>query len=319
MTTDEFFASDRIDVRDANKEIEKKLHQSVSSEGELLDSQALAELIVKDFAGQAAKGEIEVVAGFNPSHAVDEVVEVQTVTIAQDLESLPDAATLVYSQPETVCGADDRAQITPANDIPWRWICKLLITFPNGARFVGTGWFIGSRTVMTAGHCLHNRDLGWARSIEVIPGMDAERRPYGSQIGTSFRATLGWTRDAKPDYDYGAIILPDNTLGNQVGWFGFAAPSNSNLQGLLLNNSGYPGDKPFGTQWFNAGGVTQVEERRIYYMLDTMGGQSGSPVWRKLNGERHAVGIHAYGGCPNSATRITTEVFNNMLAWRNNP
>ena len=136
MTTNEFVASDRLDVLEANKEIERKLHQSVSSEGELLDSEDA--LIVKDFAGKAAQGEIEAVAGFNPSHAIDEVIEVQTVAIAQDLESLPDAATLVYLKPETVCGADDRAQITPANDTPWRWICKLIITFPNGSRFVGT-------------------------------------------------------------------------------------------------------------------------------------------------------------------------------------
>jgi V8-like Glu-specific endopeptidase len=84
-----------------------------------------------------------------------------------------------------------------------------------------------------------------------------------------------------------------------------------------VNNSGYPGDKPFGTQWFNAGAITQVTNRKIYYMIDTYGGQSGSPVWRFLNGQRHGVGIHAYGGCPNSATRIVKEVFDNMLAWRN--
>ncbi|WP_019505215.1 hypothetical protein [Pleurocapsa sp. PCC 7319] len=45
---------------------------------------------------------------------MDEVSEVQTVAIAEDLESLPDAATLVYLQPETVCGADDRVHVTPA-------------------------------------------------------------------------------------------------------------------------------------------------------------------------------------------------------------
>ena len=314
MTTNEFIASD---IHEANKEIEKKLHQSVSSEGKLPDSKN--GLTAKDFAGKAPQGKIEAVDGFDPSRAMDEIAEVQTVAISQDLKSLPDAATLAYSQPETVCDADDRARISPANDTPWRWICKLLITFPNNTRVVGTGWFIGSRTVMTAAHCLYSGDLGWAQSIEVIPGMDEDRRPYGSQFGASFRATTGWTEDPKPDYDYGAIILPDDTLGNQVGWFGFVAPADNELQGLAVNTSGYPGDKPSGTQWFNAGGITRVEERRIYYMIDTMGGQSGSPVWRRVNDERHAVGIHAYGGCPNSATRITTPVFENMLSWRDNP
>ena len=314
MTTNEFVASD---IHEANKKIEKKLHQSVSSEGKLPDSKD--GLTAKDFAGKAVKGKIEAVDGFDPSRAMEEIAEAQTVAIAQDLKSLPDAATLTYSQPETVCGADDRARITPANDIPWRWICKLLIRFPNDTRVVGTGWFIGSRTVMTAAHCLHSQELGWAQSIEVIPGLDEDRRPYGSQFGASFRATRAWIEDPKPEYDYGAIILPDDTLGNQVGWFGFIAPTDNELQGMAVNTSGYPGDKPSGTQWYNAGGITQVEERRIFYTIDTMGGQSGSPVWRKVNDERHAVGIHAYGGCPNSAARITTPVFENMLSWRDNP
>lgn len=314
MTTHEFVASN---THEANKKIEKKLHQSVSSEGKLPNSKD--DLTAKDFAGKAPQGKIEAVDGFDPSRALGEVAKVQIVAISQDLKSLPDAATLAYSQPETVCDADDRARITPANDIPWRWICKLIITFPGGQRVVGTGWFIGARTVMTAAHCLHSRDLGWAQSIEVIPGMDGDRRPYGSQFGVSFRATSGWIEEAKPEYDYGAIILPDDTLGNQVGWFGFVALTDNELQSLAANTSGYPGDKPPGTQWFNAGGITQVEERRIYYMIDTMGGQSGSPVWRKVNDERQAVGIHAYGGCPNSAARITADVFNNMLAWRDNP
>ena len=171
---------------------------------------------------------------------------------------------------------------------------------------------------MTAGHCVYSHAAGgWARRIEVIPGMDAANRPYGSQVGTSFRSVTGWTRDRSPEYDYGAVILPNNTLGNRVGWFGFTSLSSSSLNNLLVNNSGYPGDKPFGTQWFNAGRITRVTNRRLYYMLDTAGGQSGSPVWRYRDGQRHAVGIHAYGGCPNKSTRITRPVFDRMLEWKN--
>ncbi len=292
-----------------------KLHEPVSSEGESLTD---PEAIANDFQGESTKGEIEMVSGFDPTHAVGEGS--QEVFDAEELANLPDAASTAYLSPETVCGADDRVRITPTTGIPWRWICKLFITFPDGARFVGTGWFIGGRTVMTAGHCVFSKaNGGWARSIEVVPGMDGNARPFGSQVGTSFRSVQGWIQDSKPEYDYGAIILPNCNLGNRVGWFGFANLSDSSLKNLLVNTSGYPGDKPLGTQWFNAGTITNVNDRKIYYMIDTMGGQSGSPVWRLLNNERHAVGIHAYGGCPNSATRIIKAVFDNMLAWKNIP
>jgi V8-like Glu-specific endopeptidase len=146
--------------------------------------------------------------------------------------------------------------------------------------------------------------------------MDGGSRPFGSQVSTSFRSVAGWVNNKDWKYDYGAIILPNNTLGMRVGWFGFASLSDSSLRGMVANNAGYAGDKPFGTQWFNAGRITKVEARKLYYMLDTYGGHSGSAVWRYRNGQRHAVGIHAYGGCPNSATRITKPVFDNMLNWR---
>ncbi len=170
---------------------------------------------------------------------------------------------------------------------------------------------------MTAGHCVYShRAGGWAKKIEVIPGMDASSRPFGSQIATSFRSVVGWTKSAKRNYDYGAIVLPNNTLGNRVGYFGFAALSSSSLKNLVVNNAGYAGDKPFGTLWYNAGRITRVTSRRLYYMIDTYGGHSGSPVWRLRKGQRHVVGVHAYGGCPNGATRIVKPVFDNMLKWR---
>ncbi|MGB8690336.1 MAG: serine protease [Microcoleus sp.] len=313
------------------KEINMSNHESVSSESiqnteaegdqgvssEPESQETADDLFVAEFAGTSGIGEIESVTGFDPARALREGTEAQEVPITKELEALQDAATLEFLEPETICGRDDRVRISPATNIPWRWICQLIITFPGG-RFIGTGWFIGPRTVMTAGHCVYSKGAGgWAQKIEVIPGMDSASRPFGSQVGTSFRSVKGWTDSTNPNYDYGAIILPNNDLGNRVGYFGFANLSDSELKNLTVNNSGYPGDKPFGTQWFNAGRITQVTDRKIYYMVDTYGGQSGSPVWRLLNGQRHGVGIHAYGGCPNSATRIVKPVFDNMLAWRN--
>lgn len=304
----------------SNVAIQLQLHESVSSEGESSPpaTQPTDALLAADFKGVASSGEIELVPGFNPANALHERAESELVELDGELSALPDAATTVYEQQETVCGSDDRVRISPATNLPWRWICKLFITFPDNAQFVGTGWFIGPRTVMTAGHCVYSKaNGGWARSVEVVPGMDGASRPYGSQVGTLFRSVNGWINDAKPDFDYGAIILPDNSLGNRVGWFGFAYMPDDSLKNLFVNTSGYPADKPAGTQWFNAGTITEVTERRLSYMIDTIGGQSGSPVWRFLNGERHAVGVHAYGGCPNKATRIIKPVFDNMMEWRN--
>lgn len=265
-------------------------------------------------------GQLEQIEGFDFSRAMSEGFDPQTVEVTEELASLVRSCDYEYTTEdvqESVCGRDDRVRRSPANSIPWRMICQLIITRADNRQSRCTGWFIGPRTLMTAGHCVYSHSAGgWAKRIEVIPGMDASSRPFGSAVGTSFRSVTGWTRKKKPEYDYGAIILPNNTLGNRVGWFGFANLKTSSLRNLLVNNSGYPGDKPFGTQWYNAGRITRVTSKRLYYMFDTAGGQSGSPVWRYKDGKRHAVGIHAYGGCPNKSVRINKEVFGNMKKWK---
>ncbi len=297
-------------------EATRSAHAPVSSEGSgegiAGEATVAVDQVAESFDGAPHSGELESLSGFDPQRALGEGMPKEILT--DELMELGECRPEGFI-PETVCGRDDRIEVTNTTVVPWRWICKLIITFPNGASGGCTGWFIGPKAVMTAGHCVYSRaNGGWARQIEVIPGMRGAIRPYGSMIGTSFRSVTGWTQNSDPNYDYGCIILPSPT---QLGYFGFAALTDASLQNLLVNNSGYPGDKTFGTQWYNAGRVTNVTARKIYYMLDTYGGQSGSPTWRFQNGQRHAVGIHAYGGCPNSSTRIVTAVFNNMMSWRN--
>lgn len=236
---------------------------------------------------------------------------------AAEIEFGEEAATFA----ETVQGVDDRAHITSMGKVPWRMICQLIISYPDGQRARGTGWFIAPGTVMTAGHCVHSKRAGgWATSVEVIPGLNGRLRPFGAATGRSMRSVKGWTQERKATHDYGAIILPQNQwLGERTGWFGYARMSDSALRNLLANNSGYPGDKAFGTQWYNSGRITQVDKRQLHYMLDTAGGQSGSPTWRfsSQSGSRVAIGIHAYGGSSNKSTRITKSVFDNMSTWKN--
>lgn len=226
------------------------------------------------------------------------------------------------SQPfsEVIIGTDDRVRVGNTTVYPWRAICGLKITAANGQRFIGTGWLIAPRTVITAGHCvfMHNEG-GWARSIEVVPGLNDAARPYGSASSGALRSVTGWTQSRNREFDYGAIILPGNArLGDRTGWFGLAVRDDAFLRAASLNLSGYPGDKGGNQQWFMAQWAKRVSGRVITYDIDTMGGQSGSPVWILQNGQRYGVGVHTNGASSgNSATRINTDVFNRMLAWKN--
>ncbi|WP_375445813.1 trypsin-like serine peptidase [uncultured Fibrella sp.] len=220
---------------------------------------------------------------------------------------------------EVIIGTDDRVRIANTTIYPYRAICALRITAADGTRWIGTGWLVGPRTVITAGHCvfLHGNG-GWARSIEVIPGLNDAARPYGPAMGTALRSVKGWTEGKKREYDYGAIILPPNSrLGDIVGYFGYAVRDNNFLMGSVLNLSGYPGDKGGAQQWFMARTPKSLSDRVITYDIDTMGGQSGAPVWVKVGEQRYCVGIHTNGHISgNSATRIVQDVFNNIKNWK---
>lgn len=223
---------------------------------------------------------------------------------------------------ETVHGPDNRVQITNTSIYPWRAHASLLITARDNSMWIGTGWFIGPHTLMTAGHVVFIKNSGvpgrdgWVRSIQVMPGRNGASLPYGSVTSTNFRSTTAWTSTGDENFDYGAIIIPTN-LGNTVGVFGFGVYSDADLLASTGNISGYPGDKPAGTQWYDSRGIASVNVRKVFYDIDTAGGQSGSAVYRIINGARFAIAIHAYGGATtNSGTRINTEVYNNMVAWK---
>jgi V8-like Glu-specific endopeptidase len=296
-------------------------HEEIAGGSEMGPADEIDELTAPDFGeagggAEAAEGESQVevpAAGAANPQEVEGALTQEEMLAEFKVECCQEFLEIVH-------GRDDRVRVGNTRPYPWRTICHLEITTKTGGRGTCTGSFIGPRVVLTAGHCLYlHAHGGWAKSIKVIPGRNASQQPYGSAVGTYFISTKGWVNSRNSNYDYGVIVLPSNQkLGNAVGWMGLANLSFSSLLGLLVNSSGYPGDKPYGTQWWNANRILAVTDRRIYYQIDTAGGQSGSPVWRYKDGKRHIIAIHTTGGTPfNGATRINDPVFANLVKWKN--
>lgn len=279
---------------------------------------------MEEFSGNTTNRMLESLIGISPTPYLASMAENASLrgddrlTTNAEMRRLPGIETRQNpNAEETVCGTDNRRRITGTTSNPWRWTCKLIITMPNNQKYIGTGWLAGPRCVMTAGHVVHDGGTGkqWAKRIEVIPGMNGSTRPYGTFVSTRFYSVNGWVKSANPAYDYGCIILSSN-VGNSLGYFGFANYSTTTLRNMTMNTAGYPGDKPNGTLWFVSGPVYRVYSTELQYYADTYGGQSGSSVWRLINGKRYAVAIHVRGGCPNEGTRINTGVYNNIIRWR---
>ena len=314
----------------------KTAHQSVSNLPESADEVAAHPASSPPSEGKAgAHGKVgtdgtEVVSGHKLKPEAAALVEQFKVP---DLAHLRDIGEASFGEPshpasdagpdvETVHGPDDRVRINNTADYPWRVHASLLITAADNSQWIGTGWFIGPHTLMTAGHVVHIKNSGvagrdgWVRRIQVMPGRNGNTLPFGSVTSTNFRSVQGWTNSGNENFDYGAIILPTN-LGNTTGWFGFGVYADADLTASVGNISGYPGDKPSGTQWYASHRIASVNATKVYYDIDSFGGQSGSAVYRIVNGQRFGIAIHAYGGAvTNSGTRISTPVFNNMVAWK---
>jgi V8-like Glu-specific endopeptidase len=230
------------------------------------------------------------------------------------------------------------AHIGNTTQVPNRWICHLEMDFgPDttppivmGRRIKAqaTGFLIGRRHVLTAGHCLVTHFgpkvdvLGSPIapinpvSVTVTPAFNVNRTPFGklTVAGTAVRASARWVSSNATDEsaDFGLITLsqpfdpPVEFWSQQNTRIAFL--TDQTLKGKKLTCAGYPGNKcppvvPFplicpqngflGTsQWGASGSVVTLTADNLEYLIESNSGLSGSPVWLDDGKLLHLAGIH---------------------------
>ena len=208
--------------------------------------------------------------------------------------------------PPSIHGNDDRVRVTNTTDWPHSAVVKLVVTFASGDEFGCSGTLVGTRTVLTAAHCVHDAGLGWATEVEVIPGKDDASEPYGSTLATHLQAETEWVTDADQDFDW-AIMTLNTHIGELTGWLGYAELTDGTIDGLPMELAGYPGDLAGGRQMYHSEGFIEDEsDLMVDHDADTMAGMSGSGIraddWTWAN---HVIGVHTAGGADeNYGTRI---------------
>lgn len=219
------------------------------------------------------------------------------------------------SEPYSIIGTDDRNVVTETNRIPYRFIGKLDINYSNGKRGDGTAFLVGKNTLLTAGHCAYEPGTT-IKKIVFSPALKGNELPFGSyniskiHVPTKYKeAANAGDNDNKEKYDYALLQLASN-VGSTIGYFqlgGYNTQYNiNNLTNTKATIAGYPAEylqmyrHKSNILGFNEGGYY------MYYDIDTVGGQSGSPVIKYVDGKYYVIGIHIEGSSTYNIGRYIT-------------
>lgn len=220
---------------------------------------------------------------------------------------------------EAVVLQDERQPVSNSTAVPWRAICHLEIQRQSGAKAVGTGWFAGPHTVITAGHCLFDpSNGGYATDVVVVPGRHGNSAPLGYDKAVNMHIHPRWATNRDGAWDLAALTMRDGALGALAGYFDVGVFPDNVLSMHMVNNAGFPfeNSKPYGTMWSGFGRIEHVSEDHLYYQIDTSEGQSGSPIFHydSVSQRRIVLGVHTSYIEFNRAVRISSPV----LQWINN-
>jgi glutamyl endopeptidase len=194
-------------------------------------------------------------------------------------------------QSSIVIGDDQRERVVDTTAFPWRAVCKLFVTFPNGETLAGTGTLVGRKHVLTAGHTIYSQARGgWPTQVELIPGLDGTYMPFGKVYATKFQSFLYWVNSSDPNYDL-ALVTVNVEIGDTTGWLGMG--KSNKLVGLNLTLSGYPMDIEGGAgQYVDADTIVSSNTSIVTYGNDADNAQTGGALQRTAKGQLYAVAVH---------------------------
>lgn len=248
----------------------------------------------------------------------------------------PPAALPDHNSLKIVFPPDSRVRVTPTTAFPWNTIGQLIMKFPNGKTYGGTGTLIDEWHVLTAAHNLYGNDKGGlAVDVTFIPAFDAGTMPYGSAKAARLFVTDDYTHLSPPDPEETPVLDPNDVTQYtedyavirlktpfNLPYLTMAAPFDEDIQGTDARITGYPGDKTFGQMWTAHGPLGAPDDEFLFYKIDTFKGESGSAVTVVGEGSPYPViwGVHVAGSAAlgtNWAVRLTEDRIDQINRWRN--
>ncbi len=228
----------------------------------------------------------------------------------------------------TIIGTDERTKVENPSQWPYSATGYILTTFNNvlnastgnyvTLNYIGSAFLEGPNLMVTAGHCLfgdvtNDGDFQdnlfnprFPDRIRFYPAKNGSSTPFGYVEVTEIHLEKSYYTNS--ENDWGCCLLASN-IGNSTGWYGKI--SNYYVYGKQVSTWGYPGDKN-GEMWKATGTLIGYESNtnNYRYNMDTVSGQSGSPVYVSLDTGDYVCGIHTYSNTSyNGGARIDSFMF----------
>lgn len=221
---------------------------------------------------------------------------------------------------ESVIGPDDRKLVKDIKKYPYKSIVFIRSYFDDYKYIAGTGFMIDDYSVLTAAHVVDKKDIK-IKKIVVYAGYQDNEATIDTVNVIKKYTIPEWINTRNSNLDMALLIL-EKPLGKTLGKLNIVDKSNINE---LVFTSGYPGGndlnkdkiKP-GNQYYSSGKIVKITKDKLFYDLDSEGGQSGSPVF---NNNNEVIGIHINGFRPedkykfNSAVKLSLSKIEIIKGW----
>ena len=273
-----------------------------------------------------------------------------SLSVNQEMELIPELEQMLFQtsvksynnldneMQYEVIGTDERMQIPESRWAPFRYICQITarLSRPKTSS-VGTGFFIGPRTILTVAHNIWDPFFSTngakvsAGNVEIIPARNGENnKPFGTLKASSIVLPHSdfKSSDMGKYKDY-AIIHLTETKGLETGYFGRGVWAQDSIGSTSLKSpftfpcplecqslgvAGYPSDKDDkkANKLYKSSDVAlRLVGKYLYIRNDTYKSMSGCPVWMRRDprhGGRTVVGLLLGAGEKDSQQRYIYNV-----------
>lgn len=170
----------------------------------------------------------------------------------------------------------------------------------------GTGFLVSHDIMLTAGHCMYNKEYGCVDKMRIYTMQNSSSRNSDYSYPSKWVMSTEYINNLNPNYDWCVVKLQES-IGYETGWFGYATASTSKN----ISVSGYPDSTEYHYYQYKSSGTLNIYNKyQFSHNCSTLGGVSGAPAYDSNN---VVWGIHTSGSDSKNYGCLITSNISNLI------